>query len=209
MNAQRFVSEAEYLELEERSPLKHEYLNGEVFAMAGGGNAHALLCAQGVSSLINALRGKPCRAVGSEQRVKVEETGERFYPDAAVYCPGARLEGREGQELLDPKVIIEVMSPSSERFDRGDKFDTYKNIASLTDYILVERNRVRVEHFRRVNDDWLVRSYVSRADVIALSSVDGALSLSELYEGLNVPEGVMSEEELARLELQDRAQTDD
>jgi len=103
--AERSISEEEYLALEEAATEKHEYYNGRIFAMSGGSNTHALLCANAGATLRVALRGSQCRAVGSNQRVKIEKTGLHTYPDAAAYCLPARFQGRNDQMLLSPKLL--------------------------------------------------------------------------------------------------------
>ena len=193
-----YITPEEYLEGEETSSVKHEYYDGQIYAMAGGTNAHAILCSNASAALINQLVGKPCRAVSSEQRVKVEATGLHVYPDASVYCENARFEGAGGLNLLDPTVIIEVLSRSTSAYDRGDKFDHYKRIETLQDYILIEQTRVHIEHFHRLeNDDWLMRSFDNLSDTLALPSVDCNVMLSQIYEGVNVPQGFLPLREVA------------
>lgn len=192
------ITPEEYLEGEEISPVKHEYYDGQIYAMAGGTNAHAILCSNTLIALGVQLIGKPCRAVSSEQRVKVEATGLHVYPDTAVYCEDARFDGAGDTNLLDPTVIIEVLSRSTSAYDRGDKFDHYKRIESLQDTILIEQTRVHVEHFHRLEDgDWLLRSFDSIDDTLALPSVDCRVTLHQIYEGLNVPQGFLTLPEVA------------
>ena len=193
-----YITPEEYLEGEEISVVKHEYYDGQVYAMAGGTNAHAILCSNALAALINQLLGKPCRAVSSEQRVKVEATGLHVYPDTSIYCQDARFDGTGDTNLLDPTVIVEVLSRSTSAYDRGDKFDHYKRIEILQDYILIEQTRVHVEHFHRLgNGDWLMRSFDNLSDTLALLSVDCNVTLSQIYEGVNVPEGFLPLREVA------------
>lgn len=187
-----YITPEEYLEGEEISQVKHEYFDGRVYAMAGGTNAHAVICTNASGLLLAQLRGKTCRVVGSEQRIKIEATGLYVYPDASVYCEGARFDGAGDTNLLDPTVIIEVLSRSTSAYDRGDKFDHYKRIETLRDYLLIEQKRVHVEHFHRLEDDsWLLRSYDFLDDVVMLDSVDCRMELRDLYDGINVPEGAL------------------
>ena len=165
--------------------------------MAGGSNTHARLCTNASAALFNALRGKPCAPVNSEQRVRVEASGLQTYPDASVYCPEARFEGAGGEVLLDPCVIIEVLSPSTADYDRVCNAH-YQQIATLTDSLLVAQDRVWVEHYQRSELGWLRRDYSSLADTIALPSVEATLPLSELYDGLNLPSGLPSLTDLPR-----------
>ncbi len=193
-----YITPEEYLADEENSPIKHEYYDGQIYAMAGGTNAHAILCSNVSAALVVQLLGKPCRAVSSEQRVKVEATGLHVYPDTTVYCENARFDGTGGTNLLDPTIIIEVLSRSTSAYDRGDKFDHYKRIESLQDYVLIEQTRVHVEHFHRLeNGDWLLRSFDDLNDTLALPSVDCRVTLSQIYEGVNVSQGFLPLREVA------------
>lgn len=205
---ERFYTEEEYLALEEKSETKHEYFNGriypmqppldapaEIVAMSGGTNTHARISGQALASLISGLRGKPCRAVGSDQKVKIEASGMNTYPDVAVYCLDARFADEKGVTLLEPRVLVEVLSPSTEAYDRGDKFYQYKLIPTLCDYILIAQNRVRIEHFSRRDADWIMRVFIERGDVVALPSVDAKLPLAEVYEEIDVPSGLLMRRE--------------
>ena len=201
---ERYISEEEYLEREEKSVTKNEYFNGRIYpmqppldgadklvAMSGGTNLHARLGLQAGSSLINNLRGKSCRAVGSDQQIRIEASGIRTYPDVAAYPKGARFADEKGVALLEPRVVIEVLSPSMAAYDRGDKFDQYKLIPTLRDYLLVAQDRVRVEHFSRSENGWLMRVFIERDDIISLASVDAQLALAEVYDDIEVPSGAL------------------
>jgi Uma2 family endonuclease len=189
--AKQWVIEDEYLAMENASPEKHEYFNGEVWAMAGGSPKHAQLAFNVAGALSSRLRGKPCRGAGSDQRVRVEGTGMSTYPDVLVVCPPERYDERDPNALLNPRVIIEVLSPSTENYDRSGKFEHFKRIAELTDYLLISQDRVLVEHFRRgENGAWLLRSYLQRADEITLEDIEVTLPLEEIYERLELPTGL-------------------
>jgi Uma2 family endonuclease len=186
--ATRFITEEEYWALEAQSPIKHEYFDGCIYAMAGGSNRHAVLCTKAAIAVGSRLRGKPCRVVGSEQRVKIEATGLQTYPDVSIYCPPARFEGNTNEVLLNPSVIIEVLSPSTELYDRGAKFEHYKQISSLTDYLLVAQDHVQVDHYRRQeNGDWLLHTARTLDESITLEVVSAAVPLGELYDGIEFP----------------------
>lgn len=186
----RYITEEEYRELETTSEVKHEYFNGEIFDMAGGTNKHAVIGGNVYAALHKQLRGKSCRPVGSDQMVKIEATHLSTYADIAVYCKGARFEGKGDQVLLTPVVLVEVLSPSTANYDRGEKFDHYKQMPSLCDYVIVWQDCVRVEHYHRLeNGDWLLHSAWMRDDTIALESVGATLALGDVYEDVDVPSG--------------------
>src|SRR5687768_13215855 len=159
--APEFITEEEYWQLEEQSETKYEYFNGEIFAMSGGSPEHAVLSVNASTALNNQLRGKPCRVGSSDQRVKVEATGLSTYPDVVVYCRPWRFDPRNADTLLTPTLIVEVLSPSTLNYDKGTKFDNYKQIESLRDYLLISQDKVQVEHYRRLdNGDWLLHTAI-------------------------------------------------
>lgn len=191
--AEHFISEEEYLALEEKSLEKHEYFDGRMYAMAGATPAHNLIAFNIAGSLSSRLRGLPCHGAGSDQRVKIEASGLKTYPDVLIVCPPERYDERDPNSLLNPKVIIEVLSPSTEHYDRTDKFDHYKQIAELSDYILVAQDRVRVEHYTRgQGDSWTVRSFNQRAHTLSLPSTSIELPLDEIYDRLELPDGLLA-----------------
>ncbi len=185
-----FISEEEYRDGEEISLVKHEWLDGCVYAMAGGTFNHSTICNNVSAAAKNALRVKPCKARNSEQRIKIESNGKETYPDAVIFCPPARFVGKGDSTLLTPKVIFEVLSASTEKYDRTAKFNLYKTIPTFEEYILIEQERIWVDHFRRVGDDWLHRSYNRRAEVLRLPSVEIEIALDEIYDELELPEGL-------------------
>lgn len=201
--AERFITEAEFLEWEERQEAKHEYFNGRIYAMSGGSNRHAVICTNVTTATSNRLRGKPCRAVGSEQRVKIEETGLLTYPDASIYCPPSRFEGKDDCNLLTPTVLFEVLSPSTARFDQGNKFEHYKLIPTLRDYVLVHQTRAQVDHFHRHENGWLLVTARGLDESIRLESVAIELPLNELYDDIEFPPGPLPLRELAEDEVVD------
>ena len=133
--------------------------------------------------------------------IKVEATGLKTYPDISVACPPERFDERDSNSLLNPKVIIEVLSPSAEKYDRTQKFEHFKQIAEMSDYILVSADQVWVEHFARAEGGaWTVRSYTQRSQTLALPSIEVEVPLDEIYERLELPEGLaMLDEERAQM----------
>lgn len=177
------VTVSEYLAMEDASLERHEYVDGVVYAMSGGSPRHNLLVGNLHRMLGVGLRGRPCVMLPEGQRLFIPATGLYTYSDALVVCDGPRFHSEDPRSLTNPRVICEVLSPSTEGYDRGEKFQNYQSIESLQEYVLVEQHRRRVEHFqRRANDQWLLTSYDGKAAVVSLPTVDVTLSVAELYE---------------------------
>jgi Uma2 family endonuclease len=171
----------EYLEWERASPEKHEFFQGEVFAMAGATKEHNLIVGNIVGELRNALRSGPCQVYPSDLRVKIPATGLYTYPDASVVCSKPTFEDDSFDTLLTPEVIFEVLSESSENYDRGKKFEQYRTVASLREYILVAQDRVLVEHYTRMPDGaWVLREH-REGGRLDLASIGCALDVDEIY----------------------------
>ena len=193
MSAQRKLeiwNEQEFWDYEEKSPIKREFINGQLYAMAGGTEAHADICGNTFAAAKARLRGKRCKAVNSELKIKVEVTGDSFYADASIHCPPSRFEGKGNHTLLTPAVIFEVLSPKTKARDREEKLLFYQKISTLTDYVLIDAERVFVEHFSRntAEEDWRWRIHTRRADILRLPAVELELTLEEIYEELDLPE---------------------
>lgn len=177
------VTVGEYLAMENSSPERHEYLDGVIYAMSGASPRHNLLVGNLHGMLRAGLRGRPCVMLPEGQRIFVPATGLYTYSDALVVCEGPRFHSEDPRSLTNPRVICEVLSPSTEAYDRGEKFQNYQSIASLQEYVIVEQHRPRVEHFlRRSNDQWLLTGYDGAAAVVALTTLGVSLSVAELYE---------------------------
>lgn len=176
----------EYLAFERASETKHEFLNGEVFAMAGSSLAHNRLCANLGGLLYQRLRGGPCEAFPSDLRVLIESVGLYTYPDLSVVCGEPELAGgAELDTLLNPKILIEVLSESTEDYDRGRKFFFYRSIPSLDTYVLVAQDRVHVECFTRHPDtQWRLSEWTRLDEQLELPSLDLRLPLAEIYAGV-------------------------
>ncbi|HUS13738.1 MAG TPA: Uma2 family endonuclease [Chloroflexia bacterium] len=174
----------EYLALERAAPTKSEYLDGTMFAMAGASRQHNTITANLVRHLGNQFAGGPCRVYVSDMRVKVAATGLYTYPDVAAVCGREEFADAQADTLLNPTVIFEVLSPSTEAYDRGLKFAHYWRLASLTDYVLVAQDRVRVEHFTRHGAGWYVTEITSLDAALQLDSVGCALPLGAIYQNV-------------------------
>jgi Uma2 family endonuclease len=171
----------EYLAMERSSQEKHEYCDGEVFAMAGASEEHNLIVANVVRVLGNLLLRRPCKIYPSDMRVKIPATGLYTYPDASVTCHRPAFEGDKGDTLLNPQVVVEVLSDSTEDYDRGTKFKNYRTIPSLVDYVLVSQTEVLVEHHVRQPDgSWLMREHRA-GEQLELASLGCAVDVDELY----------------------------
>jgi|CXWL01.1.fsa_nt_gi Uma2 family endonuclease len=175
------MSPAEYLGWERAQPDKHQYLRGEVFAMAGGSPRHNLLGANVIAILHAALRGGPCRPFTSDQKIYLPAVGEFVYPDGTVVCGRVRLHDGTSDVIENPTVIVEVLSKSTEQHDRGDKWAGYREIPSLTDYVLVSQRVPRLEHFGREPDGWKYRVVGAGGHVELTTRC--VLIVDELYEG--------------------------
>ena len=176
------ISPEEYLALERQAETKSEYLDGEIFAMTGASRKHNRLSVNLTVALDSQLRDKGCEVYANQMRVKVSVTGLYTYPDVIVVCGEPQFEDAEVDTLLNPTLIIEVLSKSTEDYDRGTKFLHYRALPSLREYILIAQNRIHVEHHLRQNDAWLLTETDLREDVIELPSVGARLALTEIYD---------------------------
>lgn len=181
------LSVEEYLEMERASEVRHEYYDGELFAMVGASEAHALIVTHLSGELRNQLRGKPCRIYTNDIRVQVVDTGLYTYPDVIVVCQEPQFfETEHRNTLLNPTLLAEVLSESTEAYDRGKKFDHYRTLESLTDYLLVAQDEAKIEHFTRHQEGWLLTVAKGLDGALPLPSIDCELRLSELYEWVEV-----------------------
>jgi len=176
------ISRDDYLALEAKSDVKHEFYQGEIFAMTGGTFNHALIAGNILRHLANMLSKKPCQPMNSDMRVSTPN-GLDTYPDISVYCGKPELADND-RSLLNPTVIIEVLSPSTRRYDRGGKFTLYRSIPSLQEYIMVDSENSLVEHFRKIKqDEWLLHEY-KHQEILALTSLQIELKLTDIYENV-------------------------
>ena len=172
----------EYLAFERQSETKHEFYDGEIFAMSGASMSHNDISLNIGGELRQAFRNRTCKAWTGDLRVKLGRSSAYVYPDVVATCEEPKLEDDQLDTLTNPQVIVEVSSPSTESHDRGTKFRKYRELESLTDYVLVAQDRVSVEHFAREDDgSWRMRDYDLLTDELVLDSVDVRLPLSEIY----------------------------
>ncbi len=174
---------AEYLSLEQSSNVRHEFVGGFAYAMAGGEPEHARLALAVGAELRRLLRGGPCRAFSSDLKVRVPATGNAYYADATVVCGSLTRDAVDPVAVINPTLIVEVLSPSTERFDRGDKFADYQLFESLRHYLMVSVGRRRIEHYRRNPDDTWTLTVVTAGEALALPEFGGRLAVDDVYEG--------------------------
>lgn len=176
------VTEDQYLALEDAAFEKHEYVNGEMWAMAGGSPRHALL-AMNFGRALGARLKPPCHPVGSDMRIKQAGSKAYLYPDVAVVCGKAELSEKDPNSVVNPAAIVEVLSDSTEAYDRGFKFDLYQQIPSIRTYILVAQGEPRVNCYSLRDGVWTYRSYDSMDAELDLPNLGVTVPLSEIYRG--------------------------
>jgi Uma2 family endonuclease len=187
--AEQFITPAEYLERERGAETRSEYLNGYIYAMSGASLKHNRVVAGLAVTLGAQLRRKPCEPFFGDMRVKVSPTGLYTYPDIVVVCGEPWLEDQHFDTLLNPTVIIEVLSASTEAYDRGDKFAHYRALESLTDYLLVAQDKPRIEHYHRQADGrWLYFAAEGLEAGVEIATIGCTLSLAEVYERVGFPD---------------------
>lgn len=176
------LSEADYLEIERRAEFKSEFFDGEMFAMAGGSLAHSLIATNLAREFGNRLRTHSCTPFNSDLRLKVEPTGLYTYPDLSVVCGPVRFAGPEGDTIVNPTLLAEVVSESTEAYDRGEKFGHYRQIPSLQEYLLVSQWEPRIEQFvSQPNGLWLLRVAQGMEASLELPSLGITIALGEVF----------------------------
>ena len=187
--AQTYLTPEEYLAFERKATMKHEYLNRQIVAMSGASFAHNFITANIAIHLGIQLMDGECRVVTSDMRVKAIQTESYFYPDVVVVCGEPRAEDDTFDTLLNPTVIVEVLSPSTETYDRVEKFEHYQHIASLKDYILISQDKVHIEHYCRQGAGWLQTEFQGLEAVLPLLSIGCELRLRDVYRRVEVASG--------------------
>jgi Uma2 family endonuclease len=184
LETKRHLSPEEYLEFERESDVRHEYLDGHVSAMAGESLSHSRVCFNLAREVGNKLKGKPCEGLSPNMKVRTSNASLFAYPDLTIVCEEPKFHDIKRDVLINPKVIFEVLSPSTEAYDRTTKFARFRmGNETLTDYILVSQDKPFVEHFAKQPDgNWIYRSFNNMADSFDIESVGCSLSLVEIYE---------------------------
>jgi Uma2 family endonuclease len=180
------ITPQEYLELDRKSEIRNEYFDGQMFAMSGATRDHIRIVTNITFELESQFLDRPCELYPTEMRTKVSQTGLYTYPDIAAVCVKPQFEDDHFDTLLNPQLIIEVLSDSTESYDRGRKFAHYRNIDSLREYVLVSQNECRVERFTRQDDgNWLYSETTDPEGSVELASVTCRLSLSRVYHKID------------------------
>lgn len=186
------ITPEEYLALERRALDKSEYLDGEIFPMPGASRKHNLVCVNITIVLGSQLRQSPYEMYAGDMRVKVSPTGLYTYPDVIVVCDEPQFEDNQMDTLLNPTLIVEVLSPSTEDYDRGGKFEHYRALPSLQEYLLVAQDRCHIVHYTRQKDGtWLLAETTRIEEHLHLPSIDCNLSLAEVYAKVPLKERLM------------------
>lgn len=179
--AQTYLTPEEYLTWERKQPFKNEYYNGQIVAMSGASRWHNRITLDTSTDLNNQLMDSDCEVFSGDMRVRTSPTVSYFYPDVIVVCGEPRFEDDTFDTLLNPIVVIEVLSPSTAAYDRGEKFESYKQLASLQEYILISQDRVRVESYHRQGTQWLHNTLQRLEDVLSLASIECEIPLRAIY----------------------------
>ena len=188
VHSKPYLTAEDYLALERAAEIKSEYLDGEMVAMTGASRWHNLIGTNLARELSQQLKQRPCEVYSNDQRVQVPATGLYTYPDVVVACSEPRFEDDAFDTLLNPTLIVEILSPSSESYDRGKKFEHYRTVDSLAEYLLVSQDKLLVEQFvRQTGGTWLFSATAGRDGVVQLPSLGCALALAEVYDKVSLP----------------------
>jgi Uma2 family endonuclease len=189
----KLLTEAEYLAIERTADFKSEFYKGEMFAMAGASHQHNEIKDNLVGELCNRLKPHGCRTYSSDQKLKVERTGLYTYPDVIIVCGRPQFDPEASDVLLNPQVILEVLSESTESYDRGKKFPHYQRLPSLKEYVVVSQERVSLERFVRQSDEtWTLTVFDDPAGEFALATVPVRIPMADVYRGVEPLEPPLS-----------------
>jgi Uma2 family endonuclease len=181
--AKTLLTPEQYLEIERKAEFRSEYYQGEIFAMAGAADSHNLIVTNLTRELSQQLRKRPCFAYSHDMRVRVSATGLYTYPDVLVVCGERQFLDDRRDNLLNPAVIVEVLSPSTEAYDRGRKFEHYRSIESLREYLMVSSESIGADLYTRQPDGrWMLTAASRLEDILEIESIDCRLVLADVYE---------------------------
>ena len=180
---QKKMTESEYLKFEENSDIKHEYIDGEIFAMTGASRYHNTICVNVITSLRNQSKGSPCKIYPSDMRVKIESLSEYTYPDISLVCGDPQFAEGVFDSLINPILLIEVLSPSTEAYDRGKKFQIYRHMASLKEYILIAQDSPHIErYYINKAGNWELSDIIGLDNTLNLISVPYQFVMRDIYD---------------------------
>lgn len=183
---QKFTIE-EYLAMEEAATEKHEYYKGEIFAISGPKMPHNIIFRNLFVGLANKLNGKRCQPFGSDMRVHIEANTLFTYPDISIICGEPETLNNDNWNLLNPAVIIEILSPSTKNYDRGEKFKLYRDIPALKEYILVDSENIHIEIFRlNQSNHWELEEYSSSEEALHIRTINENISIADIYDGVRL-----------------------
>jgi len=181
------LSPQDYLAFERQAETKHEYVGGEILAMTGASEPHNVIVVNLAIEIGTQFRGRPCRVYSNDMRVAVSPEGPFYYPDLVAVCAERQFLDGERDSLVNPEVVVEVLSPSAEAFDRGMKFTHYGEIPSLREILFVAQDSVHIEHFvRREDEQWLLTDHTGLEAVVELPAVGCRLELARVYDKVDL-----------------------
>ncbi|MEI9945253.1 MAG: Uma2 family endonuclease [Chitinophagaceae bacterium] len=184
-----FISPEKYLEMERASEEKHEYYKGEVFAMSGASWQHNVIVKNINTLILPFLKGKPCDMFGSDLRIHIPENSLYTYPDFSIICDKPEIESEEKDIAINPTALIEVLSKSTKNYDRGTKFNLYRNIKTLKEYILIDSTSVSIEIYKYNGDNsWQLTEFKELSDNFFISTIGLTLFLKDIYEDVRIEE---------------------
>jgi len=176
-----YITPQEYLAIEHEAEYKSEYFDGEMFAMSGASSKHNQIVTNIVGEMYGQFKKRPCRVYSNDMRVKVSPTDLYTYPDIVAFCDKPRFDDKH--TLLNPTVIIEVLSDSTANYDRGTKFKHYRTLESLKEYLLIAQDECHIEHYiRQINNQWVLSETSDLKETIDLPSIDCHLALTDVYD---------------------------
>ncbi len=176
-----YITPEEYLARERAAEFKSEYHDGQIYAMSGARRPHNLIAVNLALELGNQLRDRPCELYIADMRVRDPSSSSYTYPDLAVVCGEPQFADGEFDTLLNPAAIVEILSPSTESWDRGGKFEKYRRLDSLREYVLISQDKVHVEHFEKQGDGWFLRIWDRLDESLRLASIDCQVALRDIY----------------------------
>ncbi len=179
---------AEYLAMEKESDTKHEFFQGEIFAMAGAGGRHNVIAKNMQGRLFMALDGKPCQPYGSDLRIHIPQNTLYTYPDISIFCGDFISSQEDDDTMILPIVLIEILSPSTKNYDRGGKFKLYRDIPSLKEYILIDSESVNIEVFRiNTGGHWELEEYKTLEATLLIEALSISINIGDIYMGTKLP----------------------